>query len=573
LTCLLVLCMMSFNVFAADYNTAASTPSWQHSKSKTATNLDKAYTSEVTLSLPSSEEQLTTEVCFVLDKSSFSDTQEPAMKLLSELKDVIGSSGAKVQVDIVEFNRIAHDHGSYDLATQYDKIKEAFKKQNSGGTNMHAGLLMAQQVLARNTSIPDSRKYMVLVSDGDSYLYCKNGDYNKAYSRSYIPVEKAGGATAYGGYYDESWYNPSAGYEDKESGKQNVKRPTTSSQSDWEAYLKDVAARNQESGGDAYDFEWKYYDNLWSAKSPDQVAADGFKTQPAVPRSASNLDMGFLNAASAYHTLAAKCHCYAMAAPSWNTADGGHSAFMNYLDNGAVTDFESIKNEIVYFLSSGSTVEDYMGYTNDYNFDLKDPDQMVITIDQSNGGNTKTYKAVKVSDNHYGFGPKLNNGRYSYEVTYTPGEKKDDEHIIWTINTNVTNFNRVSLKYKVQLMNPKTAVGTYGEYDQNGSQGKSGLYTNNRAVLDPVASDGTKGASEGFAKPTVSYTVKPSDNKSTDNQKPAQKSNSSNQTSAKKPRTGDSINTIMWVLLMAAAAAALGCTVMHRRNTKKDMNQ
>lgn len=573
LTCLMVVCMTPFSAFAADYNTAADTPAWQHSKSKTATNLDKNYTSGVTLSLPSSEEQLTTEVCFVLDKSSFSDTQEPAMKLLSELKEAISSSGAKVQVDIVEFNRTAHDHGSYDLATQYDEIEAAFKKQNSGGTNMHAGLLMAQEVLARNKSIPDSRKYMVLVSDGDSYLYCKDGDYNKAYSRSYIPVESAGGATAYGGYYDESWYNPSAGYEDKESGKKNVKRPTTSSQSDWESYLNDVAARNQESNGDSYDFEWKYYDNAWYSKSAAEVKADGFVNQPAVPRSASNLDMGFLNAASAYHTLAAKYHCYAMAAPSWNKADGGHSAFMEYLDNGAVTDFESIKNEIVYFLGAGSTVEDYMGYTDEYNFDLKDPGDMVITIDQPDGSNAKTYKAVKLGDNHYGFGPQLDNGSYSYEVTYVPGEKKDDEHIVWTINTNVTNFNRVSLKYKVQLMNPETKAGTYGEYDKDGSQGKSGLYTNNRAVLNPVASNGTAGTSEEFAKPTVSYTVKKSDNNSNNNKKPDKKDNSSKNTSGKTPDTGDSSGIESWMLILAAAAAALGGTTVYRRKAKKDTEQ
>jgi uncharacterized repeat protein (TIGR02543 family) len=499
---------------STDPNTSTSDPSgsstdnttsqkWDHSKSKTATNLDNNYTSEVTLSLPSKEEQLTTEVCFVIDKSSFADTQGPALRLLGELKDAVNNSGAKVQVDIVEFNRTAHYHGSYNLAKQYDEIVDAFKQQNSGGTNMHAGLLLAQEVLARNSSISNSRKYMVLVSDGDSYLYCKNGDYNKAYSRSYISVESARGS-AYGGYYDEGWYCPSNGYEDTASGKKNVKRPTTSSQSDWEKYLNDVRSRNQESNGDEYDFEWKYYDNLWDLKTPDEVTNEGFGTQPAVPRSASNLDMGFLNAASVYHDLAANYHCYAMAAPSWNTADGGHSAFMNYLNNGAVTDFESIKNEILYYLGAGSTVKDYIGYTKDYNFDLKDPDDMVITID---GNESETYKAVKLGENQYGFGPELDNGQYSYEVTYTPGEKTDGEHIVWTINTNVTNFQRVNLTYKVQLMNPKTAPGTYGEYDKDGSQKKSGLYTNSRAVLHPVASDKTQGASEEFLKPTVSYTI------------------------------------------------------------------
>ena len=252
---LVILTTLAFGLTSVSFASGNDAIKWDHSKSKTATNLASQYTSNVTLSLPSKEEQLKTEVCFVLDKSSFSKTQDSALKLLSELKDAASSSKAKVQVDIIEFNRTAHNHGSYDLATQYDAIQSAFNQKNSGGTNMHAGLLMAQEVLAKDTTIPDNRKYMVLVSDGDSYLYCKNGDYSKAYSRSYIPVENAGGATAYGGYYDESWYNPSAGYTDKASGKTNVKRPTTASQSDWDAYLKDVAARNQESNGGTYDFE------------------------------------------------------------------------------------------------------------------------------------------------------------------------------------------------------------------------------------------------------------------------------------------------------------------------------
>jgi hypothetical protein len=96
--------------------------------------------------------------------------------------------------------------------------------------------------------------------------------------------------------------------------------------------------------------------------------------------------MGFLNAASAYHDLAAKYHCYAMAAPSWNTADGGHSAFMNYLNNGANTEFESIKNEILYYLAAGSTVEETLGYTADYNFDLFNPEKMTISVDNTEDG-------------------------------------------------------------------------------------------------------------------------------------------------------------------------------------------
>lgn len=479
-----------------------------YSRSITTTNLDQNYEAEVTISLPSKEEQLATEVCFVLDKSSFSNTTEPAMQLLKELKTDVDKSGAKVQVDIVEFNRTGHDHGSYDLSTQFEDIRNAFVEQNPGGTNMHAGLLLASEVLARNTSIPDSRKYMILVSDGDSYLYCKGNDYNTPYSRSFIPVDKARG---YGGYYDESWYNPSAGYEDKDTGKTNVKRPTTSSSAEWEAYLNDVAARNQESNGDSYDFVWKYYDG-WQEMTPDRVAANGFITQPSVPRSASNLDMAFYNVASTYHELAGKYHCFATAAASWNTADGGHRAFMDYLNNGAATGFENIKNEILYMLGAGTTVTENIGYVKDvYDFDLIDPEKMTIRIDGSDGSTVNTYPAVKIEDNHYGFGDLIENANgqktYPYEVVYTPGEKKDDEKFVWTINVPVTNFQRLNLVYKVKLMNPKTVPGTYGEYDADGSQGKESLFVSNSAILSPVDSAGTSYSALKFAKPTVSYTV------------------------------------------------------------------
>lgn len=474
-------------------------PAWQVSKSKTAANLNKDFISDVTLSLPSAEEQLTTEVCFVLDKSSFSDTKEKAIELLNELKTAVGKTGAKVQVDIVEFNRTGHDHGSYDLATQYDEIEAAFAKQNSGGTNMEAGLLVAKEVLARNTEIPDSRKYMILVSDGDTYLHCKNGDYNTPYSRSYIPVGKAGG-TAYGGYYDESYYYPSEPYQG------NVGRPSSSDTFAWDAYLADVAARNNESNGDSYDFVWKSYDG-WGSMTTEQIAADGFKTMRAAYRTASNIDIAYLDAANVYHELASSYHCYSVAVQSLNQHDGGHPAFMEYLNGGAAADFDSIKNEILYLVDSGSSVEDYMGYAEgDYNFDLVNPASMAVTLDNTADGTAETYQAVEIGKNEYGFGPVLDDGRYSYVVTYVP-DSKDKEHLVWTINVPVTNFEHVSLNYTLKLMNPKTEPGTYGQYDANGSQNYDSLYTNGKAVLNPVDSKGQAGAPEEFAKPTVSYTV------------------------------------------------------------------
>ena len=59
---------------------------WDVSKSKTATQLDKDFISDVTLSLPAAEEQLVSDVVLVLDKSTSAALEEQALAMLRELK-------------------------------------------------------------------------------------------------------------------------------------------------------------------------------------------------------------------------------------------------------------------------------------------------------------------------------------------------------------------------------------------------------------------------------------------------------------------------------------------------------
>ena len=72
---------------------------WDYKKSIRASQLNDQFETDVTLTLPSAEVKLASEVCFVLDKSSFSDTRDKAMDLLTELKDAAEKTGARVQVD------------------------------------------------------------------------------------------------------------------------------------------------------------------------------------------------------------------------------------------------------------------------------------------------------------------------------------------------------------------------------------------------------------------------------------------------------------------------------------------
>ncbi|MDY4966338.1 MAG: LPXTG cell wall anchor domain-containing protein [Dysosmobacter sp.] len=168
--------------------------------------------------------------------------------------------------------------------------------------------------------------------------------------------------------------------------------------------------------------------------------------------------------------------------------------------------FANIENEIIYLVDAGSFVNDYMGYVEgDYNFDLVNQASKLYITE----GKTRL-DAVEIEANKYGFGmwKEGETVGYKYVVTYTPAAD-GQEHIEWTINVPVTNLRHVQLHYTVELTNPKTAVGTYGQYDEDGSQGYAGLYTNNSATLYPMATGATEtGEGEDFLKPTVSYEVK-----------------------------------------------------------------
>lgn len=78
------------------------------SRSKTATVLDKDYRSTVTLSLPSAEEKLASDVVFVLDKSTSAELENKALALLADLKEEVRERGVMVKVGVVIFNQAAN---------------------------------------------------------------------------------------------------------------------------------------------------------------------------------------------------------------------------------------------------------------------------------------------------------------------------------------------------------------------------------------------------------------------------------------------------------------------------------
>ena len=483
LAILLALIMMLTTVSAM---AAAAPEKWDISKSKTATNLDANYESKITLSLPSAEEPLVSDIVFVLDKSTSAQLEQQALDMLEKLKAHVEETGATVKVGVVIFNKVANvanDGKFFNLATEYDGIEAAIKQEVKSGTNTHAGLLAGKKMLDDDKSVENNRKYLIFVSDGITYMYN---------AEPTVTAWKFNMPNSSGDWYGKGSWGVFAGPDNWYSKYHKVEAP-----GNWDEWMQGIGSKISDQGTK---YEYPY----------------GGEVREATPEDITNWDTAYAMSIDKALYLTKQVYqeakdlgynVYAMTADS----DTGKNyiwgpSFMNYLAGNDEVNFEKIKNDILYLVGPGSTVTDYMGYVEgDYNFDFVN-DAAALSLKVGDD----SYQAIKLEDNKYGFKPSGNNSdgnnSYDYIVEYFPKEK-DEENFVWTINVPVSNFAPVQLTYAVKLTNPKTASGTYGTYDKDGSKNYEGLYTNNSAVLIPKNSSGDTGADETFNKPTVSYTV------------------------------------------------------------------
>ena len=180
---------------------------WDVSKSKTATKLDKkTWTSDVTLSLPSAEENLASDVVFVLDKSQCRNASATAaQELVSQLLAQQELEKATLKVGVVAFGGTAIVVRDLEEITDAKDLKDAVSNKNVGGlhgTNIQAGLIEADKMLSEDTEVSDNRKYVVLISDGHTYEFSKEGEYGE-----YVDGEaKFNGLKTYGIYSETDLY-------------------------------------------------------------------------------------------------------------------------------------------------------------------------------------------------------------------------------------------------------------------------------------------------------------------------------------------------------------------------------
>ncbi|MFR7987622.1 MAG: S-layer homology domain-containing protein [Anaerotignum lactatifermentans] len=437
-------------------------PEWDHSKNKTATEFDKDFNSRVTLSLPSAEKELVSDVVFVLDKSTSATVENQALGMLKQLKEK-ADDGATVKVGVVIFNKEAHVTEWKDLVTEYDAIEEAIKQEISSGTNTHAGLLAAQEMLAADTDVEDSRKHMIFVSDGITYMFEE-------------PAQAINSQQATNGEYAIMAGNDCWGIRHYYDGGDNF------IPDNWDAYLQDV--ENHLSDVEQY---IQPYDNM----SQENHIPRGNTVLP------TTVDVALYKTAKLYHELSEKYHCYAVLGDTGVTNYPWGPDFMTYLADGKEVSFADIQNDIYYLLAAGSQVVDIIGQGednkgNNYNFDVVNLENMTITV-----GGVKQEK-TEISDNKYGFGTILDNDKYPFVVTYYPNgtDAETREHFVWDINVPVSNFAPAQFSYDVHLTNPQTAKGEYK------------VETNVEAVLTPVDSNKEPGKPEKFPVPELTYEVK-----------------------------------------------------------------
>ncbi len=475
------------NKYIPQENPGAEPEEWDTSKSKTATNLDENYESEVTLSLPSSEEKLVSDVVFVLDKSTSTDVEDQAIEMLNDLNTQIKNTDATVKVGVIIFNQEANN--VLQLTELNDNtisnVEQAIRTTIRSGTNTHAGLLAGISMLENDKNVDDSRKYLVFVSDCITYMYNEDA--------TAIALENGDHTSIFAG--PDNW---------------TTKYGNSKAPSNWSEWLKDIEVVIQKDNG-IYDYPYEQVDLV--------EGAENYISYEDRENHATSVDKALYLTYQSYQEAAVKYHCYAMEAQSNASADNPWAtSFLGHLAGGKEITFDTIQNDIYYLLDAGSKVVDEIGFGDDYNFDFVNKmEKLTLTVNGKAYTTARSTKELNAGETaRYIFtspGVTAKNGAEAPYVLhyYADGAAVKGtvygECFVWDINVPVSNFAPVQLTYSVKLTNPKTEAGDYGQYDADGSEQYEGLYTNNSATLYPVDSNGEEGTPEDFNKPTVSYHV------------------------------------------------------------------
>ena len=480
---------------------------WKVSKSKTATDLDADGSTRVTLSLPSAEETLASDVVFVLDTSDcVGEVMNQVSGLVAQLKAAQEKNKADIKVGAVIFNGSSYtmfDGKLVDVATAIESLNDLSTKATSEkevwayfgldkdtnyvnkGSNLHAGLRAAQKLLDSDDAVSAGRKYLVSITDGMTYYW--NDEQDNVYG---IYSGSNANGPSYPSLLFYAWCEAH-----KISMNKSYQLPEDFE--GWDSYLEKAKVLEAKDNG-------KYAINIRETKNTLAAADFGSvrfstvntlndKKIPYIPETdkakhAHGMDYSVTACLNTYQEMVdAGYQCYTLN-PDYgtNTFPGLFTSKLNEMAKKTVIDFSSIQNDILYAVGPDSIVEDYMGYdTSNYNFDLV-PNSLILTV----GGQSLASKRV---GNTYYFGDAgVSETEYRFMVEYTFADD-GNEKFVWTINEHVSNFSHVQLSYQLRLRDDaRTSTDGY-------------FYTNVSATLKPKDSNNNEGEVQEFERPRVKF--------------------------------------------------------------------
>lgn len=527
--------------FATDTAASGQTTALEQNQ-KTATELNENLETNVTLSFPGKREAEPADVVFVLDKSGASaqkDIYNQAKSFLEEVKTKAQADGLDIKVGVVLFNKVGNiQQPLTDVVTGYDSILTAMNSSLHSGTNMDAGLLAAKSMLDADAAVKAENKHVILISDGATYLYCKNGDYTKPYTRSFGSVE--GGKNFMGGvweWHSREYHTNNAWKKFSDGSNFIFSQAMTSPEKlgEYLAYYRDQYENSEKN--------WAQYDYEYTA------SAAAFGTSNPIPVDVTapcNIDVAFWSTDDTFQSMVNAG--YDMNVYYKNAADFDGQVFLQYLtrnSNGSKldTDFNKLRTKLIDKIAAGSTVEDFIGNNFDFVNDVSKISLNVAGEDLA---------PEKIDETTYGFGKRAD-GTYRFTLKYTAGE---NEKLVFTLNEAAVPAKPVVLTYNEVLVNKPTEAGTHS------------LKVNESATLYPVDGNGDKGTASDFPVPTVTYMVAAPEQKPEEPTKPADmKKPVKTDKKGNLPKTGDSaLAATVAFLALGSAVCATGIHLNRRRS-------
>ena len=454
---------------------------------KEATALDDNLQTDVTLGVQVGSEKEDIAVLFVLDYSTSVSVRDAAADMLEELRS---KTNTNIKVGVINYWADA-DEGSWTTLTSETDTKSLLTATQTGGTNIHAGLLAAQELL-NSPEIDGCETYLITISDGLTYLWTDeateetmsvwyqqgtNGEYSIQNGNSVIEMKYPGAAQGL------STEIPSDRFNALVNGVSEIQTMYDRTS----PYFKSYANVTSIDPGNTNDYI--SFQPTW--KDENGYTADSYLI---------GTEIAIYKSAQVYKSLSAQTdHQIALKMDEnhWGQYPYGEQ-FMDWMigesdagsglvtDNTAQTVFSTILDQIIYTIAGG-TVEDII----DDHFTLSGLSSVTLQ-----GTSINYTKAVDQNNpnraNFYSDDPT----HPEFSVEYQK-DNNGEETLFWTFNEGFSGY--VEMSYTLTLKS--SAVPT----DGNSAE----YYTNEHATLTYTSTDGEQNTPIDFPKPTVTIGSEP----------------------------------------------------------------